>query len=233
MPEAVIIDCLRTAVGKAPRGSLRHTRPDDLGAIVIRSLLERYPQAKDSVEDVIIGCAMPEGESGNNMARQSLLRAGLPDTVTGMTINRFCSSGLQAIALAADRIRSGGADVIIAGGAESMSLIPRGGARPTPNPWFVDQWPEIYMNMGLTAERLQQKYGISREDADTFSLRSHQKAVSAIDHGHFEEEIVAVEVETVTPGDKQKSIFLRDEGPRADTNLDALLKLKPVFHVKG
>jgi acetyl-CoA acyltransferase len=166
MPEAVIIDCLRTAVGKAPRGTLRNTRPDDLGAIVIGALLERYPQAKESVEDVIIGCAMPEGEAGNNMARQSLLRAGLPDTVTGMTINRFCSSGLQAIALAADRIRSGGAEVIIAGGAESMSLTPRGGLKPAPNPWFVDHWPEIYMNMGLTAERLQQRYGITREDAE-------------------------------------------------------------------
>jgi acetyl-CoA acyltransferase len=163
MPEAVIIDCLRTPVGKAPRGTLRNTRPDDLGAIVIRALLDRYPAAKDSVEDVIIGCAMPEGEAGNNMARQSLLRAGLPDTVTGMTINRFCSSGLQAIALAADRIRSGGADVVIAGGAESMSMTPRGGLKPAPNPWFVDHWPEIYMNMGLTAERLQQRYGISRQ----------------------------------------------------------------------
>src|SRR6478672_2239193 len=183
MPEAVIIDCLRTPVGKAPRGSLRNTRPDDLGAIVIRALLDRYPQAKDSVEDVIVGCAMPEGEAGNNMARQSLLRAGLPETVTGMTINRFCSSGLQAIALAADRIRSGGAEVVIAGGSESISLAARGGVKPAPNPWFVDHWPEVYMNMGLTAERLQQKYGISREDADVYALRSHQKAVRGMDHG--------------------------------------------------
>ncbi len=233
MPEAVIIDCLRTAAGKAPRGALRNSRPDDLGATVIRALLERYPQAKEDVEDVIVGCAMPEGEAGGNMARQSLLRAGLPDTVTGMTINRFCSSGLQAIALAADRIRSGGADVIIAGGSESMSLTPRGGLKPAPNPWFVDHWPEVYMNMGLTAERLQRKYGISREDADSFSLRSHQNAVRAIESGHFEEEIVPVDVENVTPRERTKSVFQRDEGPRADTSLDVLLKLKPVFHAKG
>src|SRR3954454_9915929 len=233
MPEAVIIDCLRTPVGKAPRGTLRNTRPDDLGAIVIRALLDRYPAAKDSVEDVIIGCAMPEGEAGNNMARQSLLRAGLPDTDTGMTINRFCSSGLQAIALAADRIRSAGADVAIARGAESMSLTPRGGLKPAPNPWFVDHWPEVYMNMGLTAERLQQRYGISREDADLFALRSHQNAVRALEHGHFEDEIVAVEVENVTPSEKEKSVFIRDEGPRADTSIEALLKLRPVFHAQG
>jgi acetyl-CoA acyltransferase len=233
MPEAVIVDCLRTAVGKSPRGTLRNSRPDDLGAVVIGALLDRYPQAKEAIEDVIVGCAMPEGEAGNNMARQSLLRAGLPETVPGMTINRFCSSGLQAIALAADRIKAGGADAIIAGGSESMSLSPRGGLKPAPNPWFVDNWPEIYMNMGLTAERLQRKYGISREDSDTFALYSHQKAVRALEHGHFEEEIVPVEVETTTPGGRQKSVFVRDEGPRADTSIDALLKLKPVFHAKG
>lgn len=232
MQEAVVIDCLRTAVGKAPRGVLRNTRPDDLGAIVIRALLDRYPQAA-GVEDVILGCAMPEGESGNNMARQSLLRAGLPDTVTGMTINRFCSSGLQAIALAADRIRSGGADIMIAGGSESMSMIPRGGSRPSPNPWFVDHRPEVYMNMGLTAERLQRKYGISREDADEFSLRSHLKAIRAQDNGHFDAEIVPVQVDSVVPGKTEKSIFQKDEGPRADTNQEALGKLKPVFHMNG
>jgi acetyl-CoA acyltransferase len=201
--------------------------------VVIRALLDRYPEAKDSVEDVILGCAMPEGEAGNNMARQSLLRAGLPDTVTGMTINRFCSSGLQAIALAADRIRSGGADVIIAGGAESMSLTPRSGLKPAPNPWFVDHWPEIYMNMGLTAERLQQRYGISREDADVFAFGSHQKAVRGLEHGHFEDETVPVEVENVTPAEKHTRVFIRDEGPRADTSIEALNQLKPVFHAKG
>ena len=232
MPQAVIIDCLRTAVGRAPRGALRNTRPDDLAAIVIRALLKRYPQAI-AVEDVILGCAMPEGESGNNMARQALLRAGLPDSVPGMTINRFCSSGLQSIALAADRIRAGGADILIAGGAESMSLIPFGGNKPAPNPWFVDHWPEVYMSMGLTAERLQKKYGISREDADQFALRSHQNAVRAQQEGRFDQEIVPVEVESVSPGNSTKDVFRKDEGPRADTSAEALAKLKPVFHAQG
>jgi acetyl-CoA acyltransferase len=225
MPEAVIIDCLRTPVGKAPRGALRNTRPDDLAAVVIRALLERYPQAKDDVEDVILGCAMPEGEAGNNMARGALLRAGLPDTVPGMTVNRFCSSGLQAIALAAERIRAGFAHVIVAGGSESMSMTPRGGLKPAPNPWFVDRYPEIYLTMGLTAERVQQKYGISRENADEFALRSHRNAVAAQEAGRFLDEIVPVELE--------KSLFEEDEGPRADTTLDALSKLKPVFHAGG
>ena len=221
MREAVVIDCIRTPVGKAPRGGLRNVRPDDLGSLAIRALLDRYAPAKAEVEDVIIGCAMPEGEAGNNMARQCLLRAGLPDSVTGMTINRFCSSGLQAIALAAERIRSGGADVVIAGGSESMSMTPRGGLKPAPNPWFVDHWPEIYMTMGLTAERLQRKYGVSREDADAFALGSHRKAVDAQESGRFDDEIVPV------------NGLSRDEGPRADTSLEALAKLKPVFHAKG
>ncbi|HUD13322.1 MAG TPA: thiolase family protein [Terracidiphilus sp.] len=225
MADAVIIDCLRTPVGKAPRGALRNTRPDDLAATVIRALLERYPQAKDCVEDVILGCAMPEGEAGNNMARGALLRAGLPDTVPGMTVNRFCSSGLQAIALAAERIRAGFAHVIVAGGSESMSLTPRGGLKPAPNPWFVDRYPEIYLTMGLTAERVQRKYGISREDADEFALRSHRHAVEAQEAGRFLDETVPVELE--------KSLFEEDEGPRADTSLEALAKLKPVFHANG
>jgi acetyl-CoA acyltransferase len=233
MPEAVIIDCLRTAVGKAPRGALRNARPDDLAATVIRALLERYPQAAEGVDDVIIGCAMPEGEAGNNMARQSLLRAGLPESVPGMTINRFCSSGLQAIAQAADRIRSGGADILIAGGAESMSKTPFGGLKPAPNPWFVDHWPEVYMSMGLTAERVQRKYSVSREDADAFALRSHQNALAAQQQGKFDQEIVPVEVETATPAGSQKAVFQRDEGPRTDTTIDALAKLKPVFHANG
>jgi acetyl-CoA acyltransferase len=233
MPEPVIVDCLRTAVGKAPRGTLRNSRPDDLGAAVIHALLERYPAASPLVEDVIMGCAMPEGEAGNNMARQCGLRAGLPDYVTGMTINRFCSSGLQAIALAADRVRSGGAYAVIAGGAESMSLTPRGGLKPAPNPWFVDHWPEVYMSMGLTAERLQKKYSVSREEADAFSLRSHQNATRAQASGAFDDEIVPFEVETTTPEGTQKITFARDEGPRADTSLEALAKLKPVFHAQG
>ena len=186
---------------------------------------------------MILGCAMPEGESGNNMARGAALRAGLPDLVPGVTINRFCSSGLQAIAMAAERIRSGSAEILIAGGSESMSLIPRGGARPAPNPWFVDHLPEIYMTMGLTAERVQRKYGISREDADAFSLRSHQNALEAQAAGKFDDEIVPVEVHTATPnGSKPKisdSVFAKDEGPRADTTLEALRKLKPVFHAHG
>ena len=233
MPEAVIVDCLRTAVGKAPRGALRNARPDDLAADVIRALLDRYPQAKEGIEDVIFGCAMPEGEAGNNMARQALLRAGLPESVPGMTINRFCSSGLQAIALAADRIRSGGADILIAGGSESMSKTPFGGLKPAPNPWFVDNWPEVYMSMGLTAERVQRKYGVTREDADAFALRSHQNAVAAQQQGKFDSEIVPVEVDMATPAGEQKSQFQRDEGPRADTSIEALAKLKPVFHASG
>ncbi len=238
MQDAVIVDCLRTAVGKAPRGTLRNSRPDDLAAAAIRALLEKYPQVpKDEVDDMILGCAMPEGESGMNMARQAALRAGLPDIVPGVTINRFCSSGLQAIAMAADRIRAGGAGIIIAGGSESMSLIPRGGNKLAPNPWFVDHRPEIYMNMGLTGEQLQRKYGISREEQDAFSVRSHQNAVRAQAQGKFDEEIVPFEVETVTPNGAKpsitKTIFNRDEGPRADTSLDALAKLKPVFHANG
>jgi len=233
MDDAVIVDCLRTAVGKAPKGALRNSRPDDLAAKVIGALMERYPQAKDRVDDVILGCAMPEGEAGSNMARQAALRAGLPDLVTGMTINRFCSSGLQAVALAAERIRSGGAEVLIAGGSESMSLIPRGGARPAPNPWFVEHWPEVYMSMGLTAERMQKKYGVSREDSDAFALRSHQNAVRAQQAGRFTDEIVPLELETATPGRVEKTVFQTDEGPRADTSLEALGKLKPVFHASG
>jgi acetyl-CoA acyltransferase len=238
MQEAVIVDCLRTAVGKAPRGGLRNSRPDDLAAACIGALLYKHPQVpNDEVDDVILGCAMPEAESGNNMARQAALRAGLPDIVPGVTINRFCSSGLQSIAMAADRIRSGGAHIILAGGSESMSLIPRGGNKLAPNPWFVDHRPEIYLNMGLTAEQLQRKYGISREDQDAFSLRSHQNALAAQAAGKFDDEIVPFEVETLTPNGAtphvSRTVFNRDEGPRADTTLEALGNLKPVFHANG
>jgi acetyl-CoA acyltransferase len=238
MQEAVIVDCLRTAVGKAPRGVLRNSRPDDLAAACIGALLYKHPQVpKDEVDDVILGCAMPEAESGNNMARQAALRAGLPDIVPGVTINRFCSSGLQSIAMAADRIRSGGAHIILAGGSESMSLIPRGGNKLAPNPWFVDNRPEVYLNMGLTAEQLQRKYGISREEQDAFSLRSHQNALAAQAAGKFNDEIVPFEIETLTPNGAKpqvsRTIFNRDEGPRADTTLEALARLKPVFHANG
>ena len=238
MQEAVIIDCLRTPVGKAPRGALRNSRPDDLAGMVISKLLEKYPQVpKDEIEDVILGCAMPEAESGNNMARVAALRAGLPDSVTGVTINRFCSSGLQAIAMAADRIRVGGAHIMIAGGSESMSLIPRGGNKLAPNPWFVDHRPEIYLNMGLTAEQLQKKYNISREEQDAFALRSHRNALKAQAECRFADEIVPIEVETVTLNGSQphvsKTVLAKDEGPRADTSLEGLAKLKPVFHAQG
>jgi acetyl-CoA acyltransferase len=238
MHEAVVIDCVRTAVGKAPRGALRTSRPDDLAAACIRDLLRRHPQVQPGdIEDVILGCAMPEAESGNNMARTAALRAGLPDSVTGVTINRFCSSGLQAIAMAADRIRAGGADVIIAGGAESMSLIPRGGNKLAPNPWFVDNQPQVYMNMGLTAEEVQRKYRVNREESDAFSFRSHQNALKAQAEGKFDDEIVPVEVESTTLSNGKpktvKTAFLKDEGPRADTTIEALAKLKPVFHATG
>jgi acetyl-CoA acyltransferase len=238
MNEAVIIDCLRTPIGKAPKGTLRTTRPDDLAAAVIRRLLEKYPGVSpDEIEDVILGCANPEGESGMNMARIAALRAGLPDSVPGVTINRFCSSGLQAIAMAADRIRSGSAQIIIAGGAESMSMIPMAGYKFAPNPWMVDHLPQIYMGMGLTAEEVQRKYGISREEADQFAYRSHQNALRAQAEGKFDEELVPVEVEATVldnGGPKtRKTVFQKDEGPRADTSLEALAKLKPVFQADG
>jgi acetyl-CoA acyltransferase len=238
MNQAVIIDCLRTPVGKAPKGTLRTTRPDDLAAIVIRRLLEKYPSvARDEIEDVILGCANPEGESGMNMARIAALRAGLPDAVPGVTINRFCSSGLQAIAMAADRIRSGSAQIIIAGGSESMSMIPMAGYKFAPNPWMVDHLPQIYMGMGLTAEEVQRKYGISREDADEFAYRSHQNALRAQAEGRFDEELVPVEIETTVLDNgspkTRKAVFQKDEGPRADTSIDALAKLKPVFQTDG
>jgi acetyl-CoA acyltransferase len=225
--EAVILDCLRTPVGKAPRGTLRNTRPDDLAAIVIRSLLEKYPSiAPEEIDDVILGCAMPEAESGMNMARIAALRAGLPDSVPGVTINRFCSSGLQAIAMAADRIRSGSAQIIIAGGAESLSMIPMAGNKFAPNPWMVDHLPQIYMGMGLTAEQVQRKYGITRADADQFAYRSHQHALHAQAQGKFDAEIVPVPL-------NGSGAFTKDEGPRADTSLEALAKLKPVFQSDG
>jgi acetyl-CoA acyltransferase len=238
MKDAVIIDCLRTAIGKAPKGTLRTTRPDDLAATVIRRLLELYPAVpRDEIDDVILGCANPEGESGMNMARVAALRAGLPDAVPGVTINRFCSSGLQAIAMAADRIRSGSAQIILAGGAESMSMIPMSGYKFAPNPWMVDHLPQIYMGMGLTGEEVQRKYGVSREDSDQFAYRSHQNALRAQAEGKFDEEIVPVEVEANilengAPHHRQVT-FRKDEGPRADTSPEALAKLKPVFQADG
>ena len=247
MHEAVIVSSIRTPVGRAYKGSLRATRPDDLAALAIKEALARVPglEAKE-IDDVILGCAMPEGEQGMNVARIASLRAGLPVETSAMTINRFCSSGLQSIALAAERIRGGSAQVIVAGGTESMSLVPMGGNKISPNPWLVDHYPDAYISMGLGTENIARKFGITREQADGFSLASHKKALAAIAAGKFKDETVPVEVHiTSVPngnGAKAKSApkpvtqrltFSVDEGPRADTSLDALAKLKPAFHVKG
>jgi acetyl-CoA acyltransferase len=239
MPEAVIVSCVRTAVGKAPRGALRTTRPDDLGAVVVRGALDRVPQLDPKeIDDVIIGCAMPEAEQGMNLARVIAFRAGLPNESAAMTINRYCASGLQAIALAAERIRGGGADVIVAGGAESMSFVPMGGNKIAVNPWLVENHPGSYLSMGLTAERVAKHYNITREDSDQFSLESHRKAVAAIEAGKFQDEIVPVPVTITTPNGSTKpksstTDFRTDEGPRADTTAEALAKLPAVFHAKG
>src|ERR1700679_2777106 len=193
MNEVIIASAVRTPVGKAPRGTLRTTRPDDLAAITITGALARIPQLdKAEIEDVILGCAMPEAEQGMNVARVASFRAGLPITASGMTINRYCASGLQSIALAAERIRGGGADVIVAGGTESMSYVPFGGNKISVNPWLVENYPGSYMSMGLTAERVAKHYGITREEQDAFALSSHQKALAAITAGRFEDEIVSV-----------------------------------------
>ncbi len=199
MSEAWIVSAVRTPVGRAYKGSLRATRPDDLAALVIKEALARVPglDAKE-IDDVILGCAMPEGEQGMNVARIAALRAGLPVETSAMTINRFCSSGLQAIALAAERIRAGGAEVIVAGGTESMSMVPMGGNKISPNPWLVDNYPDAYINMGLGTENIARKFGITREAADAFAANSHKKAVAAIAAGAFAEETVAVEVKNVS-----------------------------------
>jgi len=239
MNEVVIASTVRTAVGKAPRGSLRTTRPDDLAAFSILGALERIPQLdKGEIEDVILGCAMPEAEQGMNVARVASLRAGLPIETAAMTINRYCASGLQSIAIAADRIRGGSADVILAGGTESMSYVPFGGNKISVNPWLVENYPGSYMSMGLTAERVATHYGITREAMDQFSYDSHRKALAAIAAGRFDDEIVPVTISNTRICSKGKaktveSIFKQDEGPRADTSLEALAKLRPVFHAKG
>lgn len=238
MREAVIVSSVRTAVGKSGRGTLATTRPDDLAAAAIKGALDRVPALDPKeIEDVILGCAMPEAEQGMNVARIASLRAGLPVDTSAMTINRFCSSGLQSIALAADRIRSGGAEVIVAGGTESMSMVPMGGNKVSANPWLIDHYADTYLSMGLTAERVARHYDITREQADEFSLASHRKALAAKEK--FTEEIVPV---TVTNSKASKnpakpetiqSEFKVDEGPRADTSLEALARLKPAFHAKG
>ena len=238
MREVVIVSAVRTPVGKAYKGTLRATRPDDLAAVAIKGALERVPQVDPKeIEDVIFGCAMPEAEQGMNVARIASLRAGLPVEVSAMTINRFCSSGLQAIAMAAERIMAGGAEIVVAGGVESMTMIPMGGHKVSANPWLVSNYPDAYLSMGLTAERMAQRYHITREQSDQFSVDSHQKAIAAIQAGKFDEEIVPVPVSLTTPnGNKPKRtdiVFKMDEGPRADTSLEALLALKPAFHLKG
>jgi acetyl-CoA acyltransferase len=262
VPEAVIVSAIRTPVGRAYKGSLRFTRPDDLAALAIQEALARVP-AVDSkeIDDVILGCAMPEGEQGMNVARIAALRAGLPVETSAMTINRFCSSGLQAIALAAERIRGGSAEIIVAGGTESMSLVPMGGNKISPNPWLVDHYPDAYINMGLGTENIARKFGIAREQADQFAMDSHKKALAAIAAGNFRDETIPVEVKiTSVPNGNgasssaassgarycsygaavkaakaatQTFTFDTDELPRADTSLDALAKLKPAFHLKG
>lgn len=238
MREVVIVSSVRTPVGKAYKGTLRATRPDDLAAVAIKGALERVPQLDPKeIEDVIIGCAMPEAEQGMNVARIASLRAGLPVEISAMTINRFCSSGLQAISLAADSIAAGRAEVAVAGGTESMTMIPMGGHKVSANPWLVTNYPDAYLSMGLTAERLAHRYGITREQADEFSYHSHQKAIAAIQGGKFDDEIVPVPVSFTTPnGSKPKRtdiIFKVDEGPRADTTKEALAALRPAFHAKG
>jgi acetyl-CoA acyltransferase len=272
MADAYIVSAVRTPVGKAPNGALRYTRPDELAAVAIREALRRAPALEASeIEDVILGCAMPEAEQGLNVARIASLRAGIPVTASAVTVNRFCSSGLQAIAYAAERIMLGHAHAIVAGGAESMSMVPMGGNKIAPNPALVDTYPDVYLTTGLVAENHVRDYGISREEQDAFALRSHQRAVAAIDAGRFAEELVGVRLgdravsaippggpvgtnhpdilrsssaedgrsgvrpQSVPPaaGSGSDPVFAVDEGPRRDTSLEALAKLKPAFHAKG
>jgi acetyl-CoA acyltransferase len=224
MKHAVIVSAARTAVGKAPNGALRNTRPDDMAAAVIEAVLDRAPGFdRAGVEDVIFGCAMPEAEQGLNVARIAALRAGLPVSASAVTINRFCSSGLQSIAFAAERIMAGFAGAIVAGGTESMSLVPMGGHKPSPNPTLVESYPDVYLTTGLVAENHARDHAISRQEQDAFALRSHQRAVAAIDGGRFDDEIIKIPSVPLTT----------DEGPRRDTSLDALGKLRAAFHVEG
>jgi acetyl-CoA acyltransferase len=239
MRDVVIASAVRTAVGKAPKGTLRATRPDDLAAFAINGALERVPQLdKSRIDDVILGCAMPEAEQGLNIARNASFRAGLPVGCSAMTVNRFCASGLQAIAQGVERVRGGGAEAVVAGGVESMSFVPMGGNKTSLNPWLVQNYPGSYLSMGLTAERLAKKYGVTREQADTFAYESHRKAFAATQAGRFAEEIVPVPVAGTALDARGKvkaseSVFQADEGPRADTSPEALAGLKPVFHTKG
>lgn len=238
MHDAVIVTSIRTAVGKAKKGMLRDVRPDEMAAEVIKAAVERTPKLDpETIDDILMGCAMPEAEQGMNVARIASLRAGIPVSVPAATINRFCSSGLQTIAMAAERIMAGFADVIVAGGTETMSLVPMGGSKVVPNPSLVESNPEAYLSMGITAERVADEYKITREDQDKFSLRSHQRAVAAIKSGKFSDEIVPIKVRrTIHKGSKnatEENVFDTDEGPRADTDLEKLSQLKPVFMQGG
>jgi acetyl-CoA acyltransferase len=239
MKDAVIVSAVRTPVGKAKRGGLATVRPDEMAATAIRALLQRTPNLDPAqIEDVVIGCAFPEGEQGLNMARMIALRAGLPDSVPAETINRYCASGVQSIAHVAYAIQSGQIAAGIAGGAESMTMIPMSGFKFSPNPYFAQDLPHYYTNMGLTAENVAVKYGISREDQDEFSLKSHQKAAQAVNSGLFDPELVSVEVQVNEMNGHEKPVrknftVRRDEGPRADTNMEALSKLKPAFKEGG
>ncbi|MBM3807408.1 MAG: acetyl-CoA C-acyltransferase [Acidimicrobiia bacterium] len=238
MQDAVIVSAVRTAVGKAPRGTLSVMRPDELGAVAIKGALDRVPQLDPAlIDDVIIGCAMPEGEQGMNVARISSLRAGIPVEASAVTINRFCSSGLQAIAYGAERIMLGRGRAAVAGGTESMSMVPMGGNKISPNPQLVASYPDVYLSTGLVAENHARESSISRAQQDEFALRSHQRAVSAIEKGHFKNEIVPLTVRVTQPAGGKPSIreftFDTDEGPRRDTSLEVLAKLKPAFHVSG
>jgi len=239
MNEAYVVSAVRTPVGKAFKGSFAQTRPDDLAALAMREAIDRVKGLDDeALEDIIMGCAMPEGEQGMNVARIAQLRAGLPHGIPAITINRFCSSGLQSIAYAAERIQNGNADVILAGGTESMSMVPMVGNKFSPNPHLAEHYPKAYSAMGITAENVADKYGISREDQDQFALGSHQKAIEAHRDGRFQDELLPVTVTRVTAGKGYKThseskVVEADEGPRADSSLEVLGKLRPAFKMGG
>jgi len=242
MPEAVLVAAVRTPVGRAPKGALSTTRPDDLAALAVGNALNRVAQLdKSEIDDVILGCAQPEGEQGWDIARWTVLRAGLPVEIPGATVNRLCASGLEAIAIADQRIRSGGCKVVVAGGAESMSLLPMGGLKPSPNPWLAEHYPASLLTMGLTAERVARNRQVSRDDQDAFALSSHRKALAAQAAGRFADELVAVRVAGADGSQRPQTngnptaetLFSSDEGPRADTSAEALARLKPAFHAQG
>jgi acetyl-CoA acyltransferase len=238
MNDPVIVSAVRTAIGKAPNGKLRTTRPDEMAAAVLQAALARVPALDpNEIDDVVMGCAMPEAEQGLNVARIASLRAGLPVSAAAATINRFCASGLEAIAIAADRIRAGEAKVVLAGGTESMSLIPMGGHQVSPNPHLVATYPDTYLSTGLVAENHARTSAISRDAQDAFALRSHQRAIAAIDGGRFDQEIVPLDVASIDQANGRPAVhtarFDRDEGPRRDTSAEALARLRPAFHVHG